>query len=123
MTTVATIAATAAVLTPLAEAVTTIGKLAAPFLTDAEAQQYENEHISRITAWQNICNLPDSDSRADLMHGFIMRLLNDTGTPIGSLSGNQEPVPAEALNGLVETASLSIKLQRTINALQSKIAK
>lgn len=102
------------ILTAVANAISAVASDAKPYIDDHLAQKYEQENVQRIEEWQSILNMSDTDSRADLIELFAIKLCNAAGQAIGTM-GDNISVPLEALTALVKIASEEIKVQQTLN--------
>lgn len=107
-------------ITAIASALAGIANAAQPFIEDHFAQLYEKQHQSRVNEWQGILAEQDSHTRADLMHEFMLRLLNQSGQAVPRGLSRNISVPLDILNSLVIEVSEGIKKDQILGKVRFK---
>lgn len=103
-----------------AKAVTAGAGIVKPFIDEAHAQKYEHEHQKRLEEYVDIQQDENPVSRARRLTDFIVRLLKDAGTAIGSLDDRTIRVPVVLFDALVTEVSEGIRETQKLNKLQFK---
>ena len=83
----------ASAVTAVAGAVTEIGKLVAPVLSEDETQKIQNDYLARVRQAQSLLSQPSSPDNAQQLGDFFEQLCVDKGVPFaGGVAGGDERV-------------------------------
>lgn len=107
-------------ITAVASALNGFFGLIKPVVDESFSQKYNEQHKQRMVDFQEIMEQPDDAERGALIGSFVRRLLDEAGTPPGSVSGNSIEVPVEYFQSLVIELSQSIKSEQLLGRLTFK---
>lgn len=110
---------------PAADPITAIGNALSgiseniqPFIEEYHATKPEADHRERLAEWQKITvDGHDPKRRADRIHGFVVRLLADSGQTVRGV-GTCIGVPVDVLDALITECSESVMFQQKLARLQ-----
>lgn len=107
-------------ITAIANAISGIAGMAQPFIEEHFSQLFEKQHAERIKELEGILAEENINVRADLLHEFTIRLLNESGKTITGAVSRNIRIPLDVYIALLEEVSEGIKKDKIINKIQFK---
>jgi len=106
--------------TSVANLLTKIGEVAQPFIDEAFAQKYDNQHRERIEEFNKIMSISNDLDRSYELADFMLRLVSKSGATIRGVDSTSIEVPLDYFTALVSEVSEGIKKDQLLNKIQIK---